>query len=135
MSNFNDLGSNKIFTEKPKLPHRYSMEIGERILEARLESGFTQEELAKRIYKRRASLSDMENGKMLPDAFTLIMISDRTRKPIDYFMPEIYRLNQELAEDELGPLEKDVLTQFRRISDPHTRKLILKQIKAAADLS
>lgn len=122
----------QIFSDKPDLPNKYSVEIGERIRTARLENNLSQEELAKAIYKRRASLSDMENGKMLPDAFTLIFLANRLKKSLDYFIPEIYRKAIVFQEGELSTLEKELLSQFRRITNEEIKKLAINQVRALA---
>lgn len=70
---------------------------------------------------------------MLPDAFTLVQIANRLEKPIDYFIPEMYRKAQPLEEGELSNLEKELIIQFRRIWDREMKELIMRQVKAAAN--
>lgn len=127
------LGLERPFVDKPKLPNSYSIEIGQKIREARLEQGLTQEKLAEMVYKRRASLSDMENGKMFPDAFTLILIANRLGKSLDYFVPGMYRTAIEYLDTDLSALEKDLIAQFRRVPDHDWQTLIIQNVKASAD--
>lgn len=119
--------------ERTELPNGFSIEIGDRIRAARNQKGLTQGELAIRIYKRRPSLSEIENGRMLPNAFTLLLTANRLEKPLDYFIPEMYRKAQPLEEGELSNLEKELVAEFRRIWDRRTKELILRRIKAVAD--
>lgn len=59
--------------------------MGELIRKAREEAGFSQRELAERIYRCQAALSDMENGKMEPNASTLTLLSHYLNMSITYF--------------------------------------------------
>lgn len=68
---------------------------------------------------------------MLPDAYTLVLIANRLEKPIDVFIPKMYRKAQP-QEGELSNVEKELITQFRRILDRDTKELVFRQVKAAA---
>ncbi len=68
-------------------PNRFTTGMGKLIKAAREEAGVSQRDLAERIYRRQAALSDMENGKMEPDASTLLLLSEYLKKPISYFFP------------------------------------------------
>jgi transcriptional regulator with XRE-family HTH domain len=70
--------------EDPK-PNKFTVYMGNAIKEAREEQGLSQEELAKKIYRRRATLSDIENGKSDVDAGTLWLLSAYLKKPLSYF--------------------------------------------------
>jgi transcriptional regulator with XRE-family HTH domain len=50
--------------------------------------GLTRAELTERVYRRQASVSDIENGKMTVDADTLARLALALSKPISYFFPE-----------------------------------------------
>ena len=52
-------------------PNKFTLYIGKQIKEAREEAGLSQEKLAKKLYLRRPTLSDIENGKVEVDASTL----------------------------------------------------------------
>ncbi len=73
------------------IPNRFTIGMGELIRQAREESGFSQRELASKIYRRQAALSDIENGKMEPNTSTLVFLSYNLNKPILYFFPEPYK--------------------------------------------
>ena len=68
------------------LPNSFSVYMGKRIREAREEKGWSQQELADMIYKRRASISEIENGKMYPDVVSLTLIAANLQKPLRYFI-------------------------------------------------
>ncbi len=52
------------------------MEISERLKQARITCGMTQEQVAERVMVSRVTLSHWENGKTLPDIASLISLSD-----------------------------------------------------------
>jgi transcriptional regulator with XRE-family HTH domain len=54
---------------------------------ARLEPGFNQEDLAEKIYMRRPTLTDIENGKSEPSASSLGLLTFHLNKPLSYFYP------------------------------------------------
>ncbi len=56
------------------VPNKFTIKMGELIRNAREDSGLSQRELAELIYRRQAALSDMENGKMEPNASTLTLL-------------------------------------------------------------
>ena len=102
--------------EKRTLPNSFTIGMGELIRKARLEAGLSQEELAKLIYKRRASLSEIENGKMRMDVETLVYLSANLDKPILYFFPKKL-LNHQLADESLSDKEYYLLKQFRSLEE------------------
>ena len=114
------------------LPNVFSRGIGELIRQAREAQGLSQVELAQLIKKRRPSLSDMENGKMIPSFETMLYLSIYLQKPLIYFVPEKYRAS--LKEQEANTeLEKEVLIQLRRMS-AEKQRIALSQLKALADI-
>lgn len=52
------------------------MEISERLKQARITRGMTQEQVAERLMVSRVTLAHWENGKTLPDIASLISLSD-----------------------------------------------------------
>lgn len=52
------------------------MEISERLKQARIMCGMTQEQVTERVMVSRVTLSHWENGKTLPDIACLISLSD-----------------------------------------------------------
>ena len=111
-------------------PNQFTLGMGSLIRKAREESGLSQRELARKIYRRQAALSEIENGLMQPDAETLLALSYHLQKPINYFFPEPYKPdpeNETLTED-----EKTLIIQSRRLSEDDIPSLIA-QVKAMAD--
>ena len=113
------------------IPNRFTIGMGELIRKAREEAGFSQRELAERIYRRQAALSDMENGKMEPNASTLTFLSYHLNKPISYFFPNRYKPERML--DDLSELEKEILIYVNKLNRNDQVK-ILAQLKALSDL-
>lgn len=120
------------YANQGSLPNKLSLEMGQRIREAREERGLSQDELAKKVYKRRPSLSEIENGKMYPDVATLLMIALVLQRSIVDFFPAIHR--HQLAATELSDEEEQLILQFRRIRGEDQQRLALTQVKAIADI-
>lgn len=108
-------------------PNKFTIYLGNQIQKARLEAGLSQEELSKYIYKRRATVSDIENGKGEVDASTLAILAYILKKPLGYFYPPF--LYQELKQEDLTPLENELLIQFRQIVDDTLQEVIISQVK------
>lgn len=114
-------------------PNSFTRAMGELIREARKEAHMSQAALAKKIYKRQAAISDMENGKVEPNASTLLLLSYALGKPIGYFYPRNEGI-VELYESDLQTEEQELIFQARRLEETELPKLIA-QIKALADLA
>ena len=112
------------------MPNKFTIGMGKCIREARNEEGYSQAELAKLIHRRQASLSDMENGKMQPDAETLLYLSLALRKPVATFFPgqygEFVRMNN------LDPLLQELLQNAAHLSNEDLQRLIV-QTRALAN--
>lgn len=107
------------------IPNTFTIRMGELIRKAREEAGFSQRELAELIYRRQAALSDMENGKMEPNASTLVHLAFNLNKPISYFFPDAFSPEKELKE--LSDIEKEILMYAKKLDQQD-------QIKIAAQL-
>ncbi|MDY6896423.1 MAG: helix-turn-helix transcriptional regulator [Thermotogota bacterium] len=114
-----------------EMPNTFTIRMGELIRKAREEAGFSQRELAELIYRRQAALSDMENGKMEPNASTLVYLALNLNKPISYFFPKPY--NPESNLKELTETEKEILIYTKQL-EKSDQVRILAQIKALSDL-
>jgi len=62
--------------------------IRERIKEARKDAGESQSELAKILRTTYATISDMERGRTIINAYVLVEIAHHYKKSINYFFPE-----------------------------------------------
>ncbi|MHA1280750.1 MAG: helix-turn-helix domain-containing protein [Candidatus Helarchaeota archaeon] len=113
------------------LPNKFTLAMGKLIRQAREEMGFSQRELASKIYRRQAALSEMENGKMEPSASTLMSLSYHLNKPISYYFPDQFALEKNLGE--LTDLEKEIIIYAKQL-DRRDQVRILVQLKALSDL-
>ena len=113
------------------IPNKFTLKMGELIRKARVEAGFSQRELADQIYRRQAALSDMENGKMEPNASTLVYLAFNLKKPIAYFFPKPYKPDSSL--DELSDLEKEILL-YAKYLGRNDKLRILAQLRALYNL-
>ena len=59
------------------------MEIGKKLKDARMKSGFTQENVAEKINVSRQTISNWENGKNYPDVNSLVMLSQLFNTSLD----------------------------------------------------
>jgi transcriptional regulator with XRE-family HTH domain len=81
--------------------------VGEAMRRARESRRFSGAELAKRTGKRAGTLSDIENGKSLPDLSTLLAIADALEMSLDEVLGRAARPVPPTA-NRLGALEGDV---------------------------
>ena len=115
--------------EEPK-PNKFTIYMGEAIKKAREETDLSQEELAKKIYRRRATLSDIETGKADVDSRTLWLLSAYLKKPLSYFYPPYAREN--IRPEEYGPLEHELLMHFIEIKGMNLQKLVIQLVRVFA---
>jgi transcriptional regulator with XRE-family HTH domain len=113
------------------MPNRLSIAIGERIKDAREERGLSQTQLAEAIFKRRPSISEMENGRMYPDIQSLLLMSRYLKKPLSYFIPSFIRVFKD--EDALTPEEEELLLYFRRIRQHDQQRLAINQMRVLSE--
>jgi transcriptional regulator with XRE-family HTH domain len=73
----------------------------------------------------------MENGKMEPNASTLLALLYHLNKPILYFFPELYKPEKNI--DELSQLEKEILMYIKKLNQ-NDKIRILAQLKALSEL-
>ena len=62
------------------------MEIGKKLKDARMKSGFTQETVAEKINVSRQTISNWENEKSYPDIISVIKMSDCYEVSLDYLL-------------------------------------------------
>ncbi|MBN8581931.1 MAG: helix-turn-helix transcriptional regulator [Anaerolineae bacterium] len=117
----------ELFPEQEETkPNKFTIYMGNAIKEAREEQGFSQEELAQKIYRRRATLSDIENGKSDVDAGTLWLLSAYLKKPLSYFYPPYAREN--IRPEEMGELEHELLMHFIGIRADELKRLAIRVV-------
>jgi len=108
------------------IPNHFTRAIGELIRKARKEAGLSQRDLAEKIYRRQAALSDMENGKMEPNSSTLTFLSFHLNKPISYFFPDRYAPEKNVGE--LSDLEKEIVRYIKKLEVQDQRKMLAQLI-------
>ena len=121
----------KLGQQRGYMPNKFTIGMGKLIRQAREENGLSQAELSKLIYRRQASVSDMENGKMQPDAETLLYLSGVLRKPVSYFFPDQY--GEIIRLENIEPLEHELLLQANLLDEYDLKRLIV-QTKALVEL-
>jgi transcriptional regulator with XRE-family HTH domain len=112
-------------------PNKFTIYLGNQIQKARMEAGLSQEELSNFLQKRRATVSDIENGKGEVDASTLAILAHVLEKPLGYFYPTY--LYQEIKQEDLSYLENELLIYFRQIVDDTLQEVVIKQIKVMSE--
>ena len=80
--------------------------------------GISQVELARQIYRRQATISDIENGKSEISAGTIMLLAASLDKPVSYFFPR--PLLKEIKIEDLDPDEQELIIQFRMITSSWT---------------
>ncbi len=125
------LDSNRnLVSDKEPTPNKFTIGMGELIRSAREEVGISQAELARLIYRRQATLSDIENGKTEVSSGTLALLAAALKKPITYFYPQF--VYQELKPEKFSPQEQELLTHFRNIWSNYLQKVTIDIIRVIA---
>ena len=90
-----------------KTPNDFTIGMGQLIKAAREERGISQGELARKIKRRPATISDIENGKSEIGVLTLVLFSVELNKPISYFFPDA--LLKDIISDVKTPFQYKML--------------------------
>lgn len=72
------------------------MTLPEKIVKHRKENGWSQEELAERLYVSRQAVSRWENGSALPEAENILQISKLFNVTADYLLNDDYASDGEI---------------------------------------
>ena len=121
------------FFNRDEMPNWFSIAMGQRVREAREAKGMSQTELAEAIYKRRPSISEIENGKMYPDVQDLLLLSAHLGRPLLYFIPEFaYRNGEQTG---LTEEEEELLFYFRRIQHSEQQRIAISQVRSLSEFS
>lgn len=108
-------------------PNKFTLYMGEQIKKAREEAGISQEKLARAIYRRRATLSDIENGKVEVESGTLALLAYQLKKPLTYFYPNY--LVVQFEKEKLSALEHEMLLHFEQVFGDETKKAAIDIVK------
>jgi transcriptional regulator with XRE-family HTH domain len=119
-----------LVSDKEPTPNKFTIAMGELIRKAREESGLSQADLAQIIYRRRATLSDIENGKTEVSSGTLVLLAAALEKPITYCYPSF--LYRELKPEDFTQLEQEALLAFRNIWSDHFRIMAIQFLQTIA---
>jgi transcriptional regulator with XRE-family HTH domain len=117
--------------DRENIPNKLTLGMGKLIRQAREDAGLSQAELARRIYRRQASLSNIENGLMEASSSTLAYLSIALGKPITYFFPIV--VLRDLEPEPRTPELTELLLHATRLSQEDI-KGVTAQIRALADL-
>ena len=92
-------------------------EIGRKIKKARIEIGFSQNELAKHLGKTGSALGYIESGQRRINLLTLEKIARAVRKPLDYFFEQKnYSIESKLLdlEGEIRKLSRLIVSKQKK---------------------
>jgi transcriptional regulator with XRE-family HTH domain len=112
-----------IFTQ-PRAPNNFSELMGEKVKQARIDAGLSQEEFAKQTYQRQATISDIENGKRFVSTPELLYLSAILKKPIIYFFPDKYKRHIEI--DRADPDLDELLLVANKLDRNDLRRIIIQ---------
>ena len=74
------------------------MEIGKKLKKARVQSGYTQEEVAEQLQVTRQTISNWENAKSYPDIISVISLSEVYQISLDELLKGDDRMIKHLDE-------------------------------------
>lgn len=70
----------------------------------------SQEELAKRIYVSRQTISNWENEKSYPDIHSLLLLSNLFGVPVDELIKgDLKKMKQEINQEEVNAFNESVI--------------------------
>lgn len=75
------------------------MDIRIKIKEARVESGYTQEQAAEKLFISRQTISNWENGKTLPDIVSVINMSDLYQIDLENLLKGDNKMREKIEKD------------------------------------
>ena len=119
----------KLMGNELTVPNEFTYEMGKLIKAAREEKGLSQTELAEKLSKRQATISDFENGKIEIGILTLVQIAIVFGKPISYFIPNMTFLVS--LSDIHNKWEEEALALYRDLEyqgDPELARRFMKML-------
>jgi transcriptional regulator with XRE-family HTH domain len=120
----------KLISDKQPTPNKFTKAMGRLVRDAREQAGLSQADLAKTVYRRQATVSDIETGKSEVTATTLTLLAAALQKPFSYFFPR-WSI-KDIKPESLEPDEAEVLIQFNRIGNDQLRRIAIDQLAALA---
>jgi transcriptional regulator with XRE-family HTH domain len=117
----------KLQKNELQIPNEFTKEMGNLIKKAREEKGLNQSQLAEKLSRSQATISDIENGKIEVSILTLILIAFELNKPISYFIPEMTFFTN--LNDLQNKFEEEALSIFRQLEYEGDPNLALRFMK------
>lgn len=117
----------RLLKNELEIPNEFTEEMGKLIKKAREEKGFNQSQLAEKLSRSQATISDIENGKIEIGILTLVQIAKVFHKPISYFIPDMTFLIS--LSDIHNKWEEEALSIFRGIDSWGDPLLTLRLLK------
>jgi len=121
----------KLQKNELQIPNEFTKEMGNLIKKAREEKGLNQSQLAEKLSRSQATISDIENGKIEVSILTLILIAFELNKPISYFIPEMTFFTN--LNDLQNKFEEEALSIFRQLEYEGDPNLALRFMKMLLD--
>jgi len=103
----------KLQKNELQIPNEFTKEMGNLIKKAREEKSLNQSQLAEKLSRSQATISDIENGKIEVSTLTLILIAFELNKPISFFIPEMTFFTS--LNDIHNKTEEEALSVFREL--------------------
>jgi len=85
------------------------MKLPDKIIKLRKENGWSQEELAEKLFVSRQAISRWENGTALPDAQNVLQISKLFHVTTDYLLNDDYESDNDIPVVQAAVQEADGL--------------------------
>lgn len=117
----------KLMNNSISIPNEFTIEMGQLIKTARESAGLNQTELAEKLSRRQATISEIENGKIEVSILTLVQLAVVFNKPISYFIPDMTFLVN--LNDIHNKWEEEALALFRNMEYEGDPSLALRLLK------
>jgi len=92
------------------------MDIAEKIIKLRKTNGWSQEDLAEKLYVSRQAISRWENGTALPDAENVLQISKLFNVTTDYLLNDDYESDSDIPAVRTATKEtEDLFSRKKRL--------------------
>ena len=117
----------KLQKNELQIPNEFTKEMGNLVKKAREEKGLNQSQLAEKLSRSQATISDIENGKIEISILTLILIAFELNKPISFFIPEMTFFTS--LNDIHNKTEEEALSVFRELEYEGDPDLALRFMK------
>jgi transcriptional regulator with XRE-family HTH domain len=117
----------KLMNNKLTVPNEFTREMGNLIKAAREAADLNQTQLAEKLSRRQATISEIENGKIEVSILTLVQLAIVFNKPISYFIPDMTFLVS--ISDIHNKWEEEALALFRKMEYEGDPQLALRLLE------